>query len=111
MEELEALELSINWHAQKIEMLRPSRRRNPAVSSAFDAGRNCPQRPETPIERITLKSLRRKGVNHRGHPVRSVSSSEYFYGNTGTLPAIYTQIIHSAKPPQSVATIFPTPKK
>lgn len=82
VEDLEALGVSLYWHAQRIETLLPSGRRNPAASIMFsllaEMARN---ERETLVERILsgLAEARRKG--HRlGRPPGSVVDREGFLG-------------------------------
>lgn len=82
VEDLEALGVSLYWHAQRIETLLPSGKRNPAASIMFsllaEMARN---ERETLVERIKsgLAEARRKG--HRlGRPPGSVVEREEFLG-------------------------------
>ena len=80
VEDLETFGVSLYWHAQKIETLLPSGRRNPAAAIMFallaEMARN---ERETLVERIMsgLAEARRKG--HRlGRPPGSVVAREDF---------------------------------
>lgn len=82
VEDLEVLGVSLYWHAQRIETLLPSGKRNPAASIMFsllaEMARN---ERETLVERILsgLAEARRKG--HRlGRPPGSVLDREEFLG-------------------------------
>ena len=82
LEELEALGVSIYWHAQRIETLLPNGKRNPAASIMFsllaEMARN---ERETLIERINsgIAAAKRQGI-HCGRPVGSTLSREEFLG-------------------------------
>ena len=73
LEDLEALGVSIDWHAQRIETLLPSGKRNPAASIMFsvlaEMGRS---EREFLIERINsgIAAAKRKGI-HCGRPADS----------------------------------------
>jgi len=80
LEELEALGVSIYWHAQRIETLLPSGRRNPAASIMFSLlAEMARAERETLVDRIRsgIDAAKRKGV-HCGRPVGSVLSREEF---------------------------------
>ena len=80
LEELEALGVSIYWHAQRIETLLPSGKRNPAASIMFSLlAEMARSERETLVERITsgIAAAKRKGV-HCGRPFGSSLSREEF---------------------------------
>ena len=78
LEELELLGVSIYWHAQRIETLLPSGRRNPAASIMFSLlAEMARSERETLVERIKsgIAAAKRKGV-HCGRPAGSILSRE-----------------------------------
>lgn len=80
LEELEMLGVSIYWHAQRIETLLPSGRRNPAASIMFSLlAEMARSERETLVERIKsgIAAAKRKGV-HCGRPFGSSLSREDF---------------------------------
>jgi len=80
LEELEALGVSIYWHAQRIETLLPSGKRNPAASIMFSLlSEMARAERETLVDRIRsgIEAARRKGV-HCGRPRGSSLSREEF---------------------------------
>lgn len=80
LEELEALGVSIYWHAQRIETLLPSGKRNPAASIMFSLlAEMARSERETLVERITsgIAAAKRKGI-HCGRPTGTVLSREEF---------------------------------
>ena len=80
LEELELLGVSIYWHAQRIETLLPSGRRNPAASIMFALlAEMARSERETLVERINsgIAAAKRKGV-HCGRPFGSSLSREAF---------------------------------
>ena len=80
LEELEALGVSIYWHAQRIETLLSSGRRNPAASIMFSLlAEMARSERESLIDRIHsgIAAAKRKGV-HCGRPVGSSLSQEDF---------------------------------
>ncbi len=80
LEELELLGVSIYWHAQRIETLLPSGRRNPAASIMFSLlAEMARSERETLLERINsgIAAAKRKGV-HCGRPSGSSLSREEF---------------------------------
>lgn len=82
LEELEALAVSIYWHAQRIETLLPSGRRNPAASIMFSLlAEMARSERETLIDRINsgIAEAKRQGV-HCGRPAGSSLSREDFLG-------------------------------
>ncbi len=80
LEDLEVLGVSLYWHAQRIETLLPSGKRNPAASLMFsllaEIARN---ERETLIERINsgIAAAKRKGI-HCGRPPGLTLSREDF---------------------------------
>lgn len=82
LEDLEVLGVSLYWHAQRIETLLPSGRRNPAASIMFSLlAEMARSERETLVERINsgIAAAKRKGI-HCGRPVGSVESREDFLG-------------------------------
>lgn len=80
LEELEKLGVSIYWHAQRIETLLPSGRRNPAASIMFALLAEMARgERETLIDRINsgIADAKRQGV-HCGRPVGTTLSREDF---------------------------------
>lgn len=80
LEELEALGVSIYWHAQRIETLLSSGKRNPAASIMFSLlAEMARSERETLVERIKsgIAAAKRKGV-HCGRPFGSSLSREEF---------------------------------
>jgi DNA invertase Pin-like site-specific DNA recombinase len=80
VEELEELRVSLYWHAQRIETLLPSGRRNPAASIMFSLlAEMARSERETLIDRINsgIADAKRQGV-HCGRPVGSSLSRDEF---------------------------------
>jgi len=78
VEDLEALGVSLYWHAQRIETLLPSGKRNPAASIMFSLlAEMARSERETLVERIKsgLEEARRKGST-LGRPAGSVQTRE-----------------------------------
>lgn len=80
VEELEELGVSLYWHAQRIETLLPSGKRNPAASIMFSMlAEMARAERETLVDRIRsgIDAAKRQGV-HCGRPVGSGLSREEF---------------------------------
>lgn len=80
LEELELLGVSIYWHAQRIETLLPSGKRNPAASIMFSLlAEMARSERETLVDRITsgIAAAKRKGI-HCGRPSGSKLSRDEF---------------------------------
>ena len=80
VEDLESLGVSLYWHAQRIETLLATGKRNPAASIMFSLlAEMARSERETLVDRIRsgMAEARRQGV-HLGRPAGSVTSRDVF---------------------------------